>query len=72
METTWKTRTKYVDIETGEILSIIDTINYIITKTTKHATVQNGHGTIEYTNECRRVYERDLFGGEDGTREVGK
>lgn len=62
METKWKTRVLYVDIDNGEYIDKININNYVIIKTNKYASVQNGHGTIEYTNECRRIYRSNLFG----------
>lgn len=57
----WKTKTIHLDIDTGEIIDKNEIINYITIKTDKYASVQNGHGTIEYTKQCRRIYNNSLF-----------
>lgn len=56
----WKAQAKYVDIDTGEILTRKDgedKTKYIIIKTTKNETEYNHNktaATIHYTKQCRK------------------
>lgn len=62
----WKTRKRYIDMQTGELISKQDALDkYIIIKKNKHAQANNttGKGVIEYTIECRKreYYQNRLF-----------
>lgn len=65
METKWKTRIIHLDIDTGEIIKEIELKNFTLIKTDKYASVQNGHGTIEYTKQYKRIYAGNLFDDPD-------
>lgn len=60
----WTSYIKYVDLQTGEEITKQNAqTNYIKIKTKKHATLNatQTHGTVEYTIECRRKPQLNLF-----------
>lgn len=60
----WKTNNRYVDVDSGEEISLeqAKAAYVIIKKIIKHNTnVSKTQGIREITNECKRAYERELF-----------
>lgn len=61
-EIRWSTKTTYIDIDSGEILTIEQVKNnYTKIKTKKNATVRKTTGLIEFTVECRESKQLKLF-----------
>lgn len=61
-EINWSSITKYVDLDTGEQITEKDAKRaYVIVKTKKHSHVTRSTGITEYTHECRRSRQMDLF-----------
>lgn len=61
-EINWKSKSEYVDEETGEKLDKEDAIrNYTIITKKKHTHVYKTTGTITYTNGCRRKKQLKLW-----------
>lgn len=62
----WVTRSRWIDIDTGEVIPESRRKDFIKLKTTKNATSNRTteRGIIEYTVECRaREYRQgELFG----------
>lgn len=58
----WKTKSEYVDIDTGEQLTKEEVIKqYIIIKKRKHSEKYKSTGVTTITNECRRTNQGKLF-----------
>lgn len=61
----WNSNTIYIDVETGEIITKYRTEkdNYVIIKTTKNVKFNTNKtiGYIEYTKQCRRNTQQQLF-----------
>lgn len=60
----WTARTKYVDIETGELIKPEHIKDYYIIITIDKYTWVNQkktHGQIEYTKQCRRNPQQRIF-----------
>lgn len=61
---TWTSRTIYVDIETGEIITKEEAKkNYNVVKTTKVSKLNPNktHGTTEFTRQCRKKQQGKLW-----------
>lgn len=63
----WTTVTKYVDIETGEVIPLSKKDEYLIIKKHKHADVKKERGTLTFTIECRRHPQQRINFGNEGT-----
>lgn len=61
-EIRWRTVSVYVDIDTGEVLTLENVKDiYLIINKKKKSYVYKQTGTITYTNECRRSQQGKLF-----------
>lgn len=61
-EIKWNTKTEYVDIETGEVITKEKAIQaYVIIKKTKNVKIYKKTGTITWVNQCRTSIQLKLF-----------
>lgn len=57
----WRTKSQYVDIQTGEIITESEyKRNYIKIKTTKNTHINEKYGIREFTHECERNRQTKL------------
>lgn len=57
----WRTKTEYVDTETGEIITEQEAkTNYIIIKKSKHATIKKTTGYVKWTYHCKRSNQIEI------------
>lgn len=58
MQKLWRTKTEFVDLETGEVIhKEVAQAKYVVVntiKTVSHANKQYA-GTVQYRKECRRI-----------------
>lgn len=58
----WTSKTEYVDVETGEVITkSLAEREYIKKRSTKFTIIQNNNGTIKWITECERNRQQKLF-----------